>query len=139
MDGGGGGGVVFFISFATPCHATTLCLATVTFAPGVDLPNTAAGARAVYAVDLDADGDVDVLHASNGDDVVGGRWPVVGARPLGLSPWVFVSRIVTMHAQSESSTLSRPHPHPHPHFPRLVRILFGPRQCVSATLPCSWT
>jgi hypothetical protein len=119
----GGWSSSFFQRHTLPCHATTLCVATVTFAPGVDLPNTAAGARAVYAVDLDADGDVDVLHASNGDDVVGG---VVGARPLGFQE----SLVVRCHARQIGIVNPVTPPPPPPFSPPRAHTVRSASMCV---------
>jgi glycine cleavage system protein P-like pyridoxal-binding family len=51
--------------------AVQLCAATVpTFTAGTTISSTAMGGKDVFAVDMDADGDVDILAASSSNDQV---------------------------------------------------------------------
>jgi uncharacterized repeat protein (TIGR01451 family) len=60
----------FFLLCLTYCYPTTNCQAQTTFAPQQVISTNANGANAVYAIDLDGDGDNDVLSASGNDDKI---------------------------------------------------------------------
>jgi hypothetical protein len=60
----------FFLLCLTYCYPITNCQAQTTFGPQQIISTNAYGARDVYAIDLDGDGDNDVLSASWEDDKI---------------------------------------------------------------------
>jgi hypothetical protein len=52
------------------CHPTTNCQAQNIFGPQQIISTNANGASSVYAIDLDGDGDNDILSASYLDDKI---------------------------------------------------------------------
>jgi hypothetical protein len=60
----------FFLLCLTYCYPTTNCQAQTTFGPQQVISTNADGAYSVYAIDLDGDGDNDVLSASANDDKI---------------------------------------------------------------------
>ena len=60
----------FFLLCLTYCHPTTNCQAQTTFGPQQIISTNANAAISVYAIDLDGDGDNDVLSASFADNKI---------------------------------------------------------------------
>jgi plastocyanin len=60
----------FFLLYLTYCYPTTNSQAQTSFGPQQIISTTADGAYSVYAIDLDGDGDNDVLSASSQDDKI---------------------------------------------------------------------
>ncbi len=69
------------------------------FGPPRVITTDANGARSVFAADLDSDGDIDVLSASNGDDKIAWYENIDG---LGL----FVRRVITTSANGAESVFA---------------------------------
>jgi hypothetical protein len=60
----------FFLLCLTYCYPTTNCQAQTTFGPQQIISTNVDGAYSVYAIDIDGDGDNDVLSASVVDNKI---------------------------------------------------------------------